>query len=121
MRKSGTASRLFSSHHKTGGTPLTAEAKCGDGDGDAPERRWIRDHRVSNGDDDIDGSSDHSATARGAVLKILLGVGLGFLLFTNQDARQITADLLRATGDAIAPADEDRTLEDRINEVLVGD
>ena len=49
------------------------------------------------------------------------GVGLGFLLFTNQDARQITADLLRTTGDAIAPADEDRTLEDRINEVLVGD
>ena len=55
------------------------------------------------------------------MLKILLGVGLGFLLFTNQDARQITADLLRATGDAIAPADEDRTHEDRINEVLVGD
>ena len=55
------------------------------------------------------------------MLKILLGVGLGFLLFTNQDARQITADLLRATGDAIAPADEDRRLEDRINEVLVGD
>ena len=46
------------------------------------------------------------------MLKILLGVGLGFLLFTNQDARQITADLLRTTGDAIAPADEDRTLED---------
>ena len=85
------------------------------------QRRWIRNHRVSNGDDDIDGSSDHSTTGRGAVLKILLGVGLGFLLFTNQDARQITADLLRATGDAIAPADEDRTLEDRINEVLVGD
>ena len=55
------------------------------------------------------------------MLKILLGVGLGFLLFTNQDARQITADLLRATGDVIAPADEYRTLEDRINEVLVGD
>ena len=55
------------------------------------------------------------------MLKILLGVGLGFLLFTNQDARQITADLLRATGDAIAPTDEDRTLKDRINEVLVGD
>ena len=55
------------------------------------------------------------------MLKILLGVGLGFLLFTNQDARQITADLLRATGDAIAPAVEDRTLEDRIKEVLVGD
>jgi hypothetical protein len=55
------------------------------------------------------------------VLKILIGVGLGFLIFTNADARQITADLLRATGDAIAPADEDRTLEDRINEVLAGD
>ena len=55
------------------------------------------------------------------MLKILLGVGLGFLLFTNQGARQITADLLRATGDAIAPAVQDRTLEDRINEVLVGE
>ena len=55
------------------------------------------------------------------MLKILVGVVLGYLLFTNQDARQITADLLRATGDAIAPEDEDRTLEDRINEVLVGD
>ena len=55
------------------------------------------------------------------MLKILLGVGLGFLLLTNQDARQITAELLRETGDAIAPADEDRTLEDRINEVLVED
>ena len=52
---------------------------------------------------------------------MLLGVGLGFMLFTNQDARQITADLLRATGDAIAPADKDRTLEDRINKVLVKD
>ena len=55
------------------------------------------------------------------MLKILVGVGLAFLLFTNPEARQITADLLRATGDAISPADEDRTLEDRINEVLVGD
>ncbi|WP_170950884.1 hypothetical protein [Synechococcus sp. N26] len=55
------------------------------------------------------------------MLKILLGVGLGFLLFTNQEARQITADLLRAAGDALAPADEDRTLEDRVNEVLAGD
>ena len=55
------------------------------------------------------------------MLKILLGVGLGFLLFTNPEARQITADLLRATGDAIAPADEGGTLEDRINDVLVGE
>ena len=55
------------------------------------------------------------------MLKILLGVGLGFLLFTNQEARQITADLLRATGDAIAPAIEGKTLEDRFNKILVGD
>ena len=55
------------------------------------------------------------------MLKILVGVGLGFLLFTNPDARQITADLLRAAGDALAPAVENRTLEDRINEVLVGE
>ena len=55
------------------------------------------------------------------MLKILVGVGLGFLLFTNPEARQITADLLRATGDALAPALEEKTLEDRINEVLVGD
>ena len=55
------------------------------------------------------------------MLKILLGVGLGFLLFTNEDARQITADLLRATGDAIAPAVEDKTLQDRINKVLEGE
>ena len=55
------------------------------------------------------------------MLKILVGVGLGFLLLTNPEARQITADLLRSTAHAIAPAEEDRTLEDRINEVLVGD
>ena len=55
------------------------------------------------------------------MLKVLLGVGLGFLLFTNPDARQITADLLRAAGDAIAPAIEGKTLEDRFNKILVGD
>ena len=55
------------------------------------------------------------------MLKILVGVGLGFLLFTNPEARQITADVLRAAGDALAPALENKTLEDRINEVLVGD
>ena len=55
------------------------------------------------------------------MLKILLGVGIGFLLFTNQEAKQITADLLRAAGDALAPAVEDKTLKDRINKVLVGE
>ena len=55
------------------------------------------------------------------MLKILLGIAIGVFIYANPEARQITADLLRATGDALAPADEDRTLEDRINEVLVGD
>ena len=55
------------------------------------------------------------------MLKILFGVGIGFLLLTNQEARQITADVLRAAGDALAPAVENKTLEDRINEVLIGD
>ena len=52
------------------------------------------------------------------MLKILVGVGLGFLLFTNPEARQITADLLRAAGDALAPAVEDKTLQNRIKDVL---
>ena len=58
------------------------------------------------------------------VLKILVGVGLGFLLFTNPEAMQITAGLLRAAGDALAPAVEDegrKTLQNRINEVLKSD
>ena len=57
-------------------------------------------------------------------MKILVGVGLGFLLFTNPEARQMTADLLRAAGDAIAPAVEDesrKTLQNQINEVLKSD
>lgn len=33
------------------------------------------------------------------MLKILLGVGLGFLLFSSPDALQITADMLRTTSD----------------------
>ena len=55
------------------------------------------------------------------MLKILVGVVLGYLLFTSPGARQTTADVLRFAADALAPAVEDRTLEDRINEVLVGD
>ena len=41
------------------------------------------------------------------MLKILIGVGLGFLLFTNPEAKQITGDLLRSAGDAIAPDQEE--------------
>ncbi|MDC0316063.1 hypothetical protein OAL32_04000 [Synechococcus sp. AH-551-G15] len=53
------------------------------------------------------------------MLKILIGVGLGFLLFTNPEARQITGDLLRSAGDAIAPeSSEQKTLQERINQVL---
>ena len=55
------------------------------------------------------------------MLKILIGIGLGFLLFSNQGARQTTADILRFGADALAPgvADEDaKTLQNQINEVL---
>ena len=53
------------------------------------------------------------------MLKILLGIGLGFLLFTNPGARQITADLLRAAGDALAPEHQGKTFEDRVKEAVV--
>ena len=52
------------------------------------------------------------------MLKILVGVGLGFLLFTNPEGRQVTADLLRAAGDALAPAEQGKTLQNRIKDVL---
>ena len=86
-----------------------------------PEERWIQNNRISKWDDNIDGSSDHSATSESAVLRVLLGLAIGVFIYANPEARQITADLLRATGDALAPALEEKTLEDRINEVLVGD
>ena len=54
------------------------------------------------------------------MLRLLLGIAIGVFIYANPEARQITADLLRATGDALAPADENRTLEDRINKVLEG-
>ena len=52
------------------------------------------------------------------MLKILIGIGLGFLLFSNQEARQITGDLLRSAGDAIAPEVEGPTLQEQVNKVL---
>ncbi len=52
------------------------------------------------------------------MLKILVGVGLGFLLFSSPDARQITADMLRSAADAIAPEERTTTLQDRINDAL---
>ena len=47
------------------------------------------------------------------MLKILVGVGLGFLLFTNPEARQITTDLLRATANAIA-LEKEETLSSNV-------
>ena len=55
------------------------------------------------------------------MIKILVGVALGYLLLTQPQARQVTADLLRAAADSLAPAVEDKTLEDQIKEVLVRD
>jgi len=53
------------------------------------------------------------------VLKILVGVGLGFLLFTNPEARKITADLLRATANAIASEQDGKTLQDTVKDAVV--
>ena len=43
------------------------------------------------------------------MLKVLGGVFLGFVLFSNPEARQVTADLLRATANALEPATEEKT------------
>ena len=53
------------------------------------------------------------------MLKIALGIAIGFVLFTNPDARQVTADLLRAAGDALAPAEQGKTLQDRVKDAVV--
>ena len=53
------------------------------------------------------------------MLKILVGVGLGVLLFSNPEARQITADLLRATANAIAPEQDGKTFQDRVKDAVV--
>ena len=55
------------------------------------------------------------------MLKVLIGVGLGFLLFTKPEARQITGDLLRAAGNAIARPIEGKdapTIQERITDAL---
>ena len=41
------------------------------------------------------------------MLKVLVGVGLGYLLFTNPGACHITADALRAAADALSPEQEE--------------
>ena len=53
------------------------------------------------------------------MLKILVGVGFGFLLLTNPEARQITADLLRSTANAIPPEKDGKTFQDRVKDAVV--
>ena len=52
------------------------------------------------------------------MLKILVGVVLGYLLFTSPGARQTTADVLRFAADALAPEVEGPTLQERIGDAL---
>ena len=52
------------------------------------------------------------------MLKVLLGVVLGFVLFTNEGARQITADALRAAADALASEKEGKNFQDRVRDVV---
>ena len=54
------------------------------------------------------------------MLKILIGIGLGFLIFTNQSTRQTTADILRFGADALAPDVDGPTLQEQINKVSEG-
>ena len=56
------------------------------------------------------------------MLKILVDLILGYLLFTSPGARQTTADVLRFAADALAPeVEEGPTLQERIGEVLKGE
>ena len=58
------------------------------------------------------------------MLRVLLGIAIGVFIYAHPEARQITADLLRATGDALAPAiegEDQKTLQNRIDEVLKSD
>ena len=52
-------------------------------------------------------------------MKVLFGIAIGFVLFTNSDVRQFTADLLRAAGDALAPAEQGKMLQDRVKDAVV--
>ena len=53
------------------------------------------------------------------MLKVLVGVGLGYLLFTNPSARQITADALRAAADALAPEKEGKASQNSVQDDLL--
>ena len=53
------------------------------------------------------------------MLKVLVGVVLGHLLFSNPSARQITADALRAAADALAPEQEGKAFQDRVQDAVL--
>ena len=53
------------------------------------------------------------------MLKVLVGIAIGFVLFTNPEARQVLADLLRFAGDVLAPAEEEKILQDRVSNAVV--
>ena len=55
------------------------------------------------------------------MLKVLAGVGLGYLLFTQPQARQVTADALRFAADALAPEQEDKALPNPVQKLLEKD
>lgn len=55
------------------------------------------------------------------IAQLVVGVPLGYVLFTRPQTRRVTADLLRATADALAPAKEkkgDEFIQNRISEIL---
>ena len=53
------------------------------------------------------------------MLKVLVGIGLGYLLFTNPGARQITADALRAAAHALAPEQEGKGFQDKVQDAVI--
>ena len=53
------------------------------------------------------------------MLKVLVGIAIGFVLFTNPEVRQVSADLLRFAGDVLAPAEEEKILQDRVSNAVV--
>ena len=53
------------------------------------------------------------------MLKILVGVGLGFLIFIRPEARQTTGDLPPSAGDAIAPAKDGKIFQDIVLMLLL--
>ena len=72
----------------------------------------------ANGTCPLNHPPHHFGTGSDVVLKVLLGVVLGFVLFTNEGARQITADALRAAADALASEKEGKNFQDRVRDLV---